>query len=255
MAHSIDVLEVRIPIEKIRTMSPEQRYTYYLFGFICNELTALRKLTVFALHQAQGGDTRPVRANAEMSQVLMLFRIACAKVWEAHQKMHSKAISHVMRTDVYPEWPEGPELMKQLNKAVADADWLTHIRNTLAFHYPSLSEWEPQTTPDHRWVDDLLYLGTESGNAFYDAAEHVVKHHMFKGHTESAEQVVQTVDEMINLLTLMTDFVEHAVGRLMTAKLIKTLPKGPRHRLSAPSFVQTRLPFWTVMPKKKVDVT
>lgn len=253
MAKSISVLEVRISIERIRAMSSEQRYTYYLLGFICNELTALRKLTSFALLQARGGDTRPVRTNADMSQVLMLFRIACAKVWEAHQKLHSKPISHVLRMDVYPEWPTGPELLKRLNKAIADADWLTHIRNTLAFHYPSLTEWEPQITPDDRWVDDLLYLGTETGNTFYDAAESVVKHHMFSGRADSVEQVVQMVDDMIDLLTLTTDFVEQAVGMLMTVKLIDALPDGPKHQLSAPSFFQMRLPFWTVMPKKKND--
>ena len=254
MAQSISVLEVRISIEKIRAMSPEQRYSYYLLGFICNELTALRKLTSFALMQARGGDTRPVRANADMSQVLMLFRIACAKAWEAHRKLNSREISHVLHTDLYPKWKEGPDLLRRLNKAVADADWLPHIRNTLAFHYPSMNEWKLQTTPDDRWVDDVLYLGTETGNTFYDAAETVVKHHMFSERAESVEQTAQMVDTMIDLLGLMTDFVENAVGTLITAKLIDTLPAGPRHQLSAPSFFEMRLPFWTVMPNKKGDV-
>ena len=77
---------------------------------------------------------------------------------------------------------------------------------------------------------------------------------MLSGRAESAEQVVQMVDDMIDLLTLMTDFVEQAVGMLMTVKLIDNLPESPRHQLSAPSFFQMRLPFWTVMPKKKNDV-
>lgn len=252
MPNSVDVLEVRIPVDRICALTKEQRYAYYLLGLIYNELMALRKLISFCLQQASGDDSRRARMEAEMSHVWLLFRVACAKAWEAQVKLNSREISRVLTADVFPEWPEGPELRKEMNRVVASATWLAAMRNALGFHYPSIDQWAPYTTPNATWEDDLLFLGSQTGNTFYDAAEAVAKHHMFdQPGTGGAGKSNQLVDEMINLLGVMTDYVETALGMLVVTLLVDVLPDGPRHKLSAPKFQDVRVPFWTEMTEHK----
>jgi hypothetical protein len=111
---------------------------------------------------------------------------------------------------------------------------------------------QPYTTPDEKWEDDLLFLGNETGNTFYDAAEVVAKHHMFgRDRAADPKQYKQMVDNMIGLLGVMTDFVEQALGMFVVTKLVEVLPQGPRHKLSAPNFKEVRIPFWTEMTEAK----
>jgi hypothetical protein len=250
--NSVDILEVRIPVARIRALSDAQRHTYYLLGFIFNELICLRKLISFSLQQ-RGADNRPVRRNPETSQTLFLFRIACAKLWEAHLRVNSKEVSTVFRADVLPYWEGGIAALKDMNKAIADATWLSRLRNTLGFHYPSLSDWQRHITPTEEWVDDVIYAGQENGNLFYDAADSVSRHHMF-GQEPGLDpvRVKLMIDEMIDVLGKVTDFIEEGLGIFIaTHLLLNELPPEPRHKLSAPKYDELRLPFWTEMSEIK----
>ena len=250
MARSITVREIRIPVDKIGALSPEQRYTYYLLGFIYNELVALRKMASFALLAARSEDQRPVRKNADMSQVLMLFRFSCAKSWEALVKLHSKEANGILRSDVYVHWPEGLEAMKRVNQAAAAANWLSSLRNELAFHYPSMKQWEPSITPKESWTDDVMYIGKQTGNVFHEAADSVANVHLFGERMQKEGRVIQMVDEMIDLLGLIVEFVEHALGVFVGEVIFDgVLPTGPEHKLSVREYIDVRLPFWTSMEK------
>ena len=248
MPNSIQIIEFRVPIDRVRELSDTQRYMYYLLGFIFNELMCLRKLISFGLQQ-RGADMRPVRINAETSQTLLLFRIACAKLWEAQLKLNSKEVSDVLRKDVWPYWAEGPAALKAVNKAVSDAQWLPRVRNGLGFHYPTLDQWNAYITPTDEWVDDIIYAGSENGNHFYDAAESIAKHHMFGLNSPmQPEQVKQTIDEMIGLLAKVSNVVEESLGTFISNHLLPSNPLGgPVHSISAPKYTEQRVPFWTEM--------
>lgn len=252
MPNSVQVIELRVPIDRVRSLSEGQRYTYYLLGFIFNELMCLRKLISFSLQQ-RGADMRPVRLNAETSQILLLFRIACAKLWEAQLKLNSKEVSGVLRKDVWPHWPAGAAALKAVNKAVSDAEWLPRVRNGLGFHYPSVTDWRAYIAPTDDWVDDIIYAGPETGNHFYDAAESVAKHHMFGFDAPmQPEQVKRTIEEMISLLGKMSDVVEESLGTFIANHLLAQDPLGgPVHAISAPKYTEQRIPFWTEMSGAK----
>ncbi|XXQ53565.1 hypothetical protein ACA040_002236 [Xenophilus aerolatus] len=252
MKQSISVNEIQVPVDKIRGLSIEQRHAYYLLGFICNELVSLQKLISWTLQQSQLSDPgRAVLWNAEMSQTLMLFRVACAKCWEAKEKINSVEVASVLQGDVFPKWEDGPLRLKEVNKAVAAADWINHIRNTLAFHYPSLDNWRRNITPSATWVDDIHYVGEQSGNTFYDAANSVVLHHMFGKRAESSASVRMMIDEMIGLLTLMSNFVESALGTFIEHTLGEQIVGGPTHHIAAPSYWDIHIPFWTSMTQRE----
>jgi hypothetical protein len=251
MPTSIEISEVRVPLARLRALNDHQRYTYYLLGFAYNELTFLRKLISFSLEK-RNNDMRPVRMNAESSQTLMLFRLACGKFWEAHRKLNSKEIASVLRSDVFPYWVDGPQLLKTMNKSVAKATWLSTLRNTLGFHYPSLDDWKPYITPVDGWVDDVIYAGAEAGNLFYDAADSVARHHMF-GYEPAKElrQVTAMVLEMIELLRVMTDFIDEGLGIFVTTHLIDSVSSVQKHKLFAPAYSEQRIPFWMEMSEAK----
>lgn len=252
MPNSVQVIEFRVPIDRVRRLSDAQRYTYYLLGFIFNELMCLRKLISFSLQQ-RGADMRPVRLNAETSQILLLFRIACAKLWEVQLKLNAKEVSSVLRKDVWPHWPDGAGALKAVNAAVSNAEWLPRVRNGLGFHYPTLGQWKAYITPTDDWVDDIIYSGAENGNHFYDASESVAKHHMFGFEAPmKPEQVKQTIDEMVALLGLVSNVVEESVGVFIANHLLPDDPlDGPVHAISAPKYTEQRIPFWTEMSGAK----
>lgn len=252
MPNSVSVVEISVPLSRLRELSDEQRYAYYLLGFVFNELICLRKLISFSFQQ-RGDDMRPVRLNAETSQTLLLFRVACAKVWEAHKKLNSKEVSSVLRRDVWPHWPGGPDALKKVNKAVDDADWITRVRNGIGFHYPTMAQWKPYITPTEQWVDDVIYAGPETGNHFYDASESVARHHMFGFETAmEGEEVRRIVEEMIDLLGAMCNVVEGCISCFVGEHLVDAGKMGAQvHPVYAPKYEAQRIPFWTEMSSMK----
>lgn len=252
MPNSVSVVEISIPVARLRGLSDEQRYTYYLLGLVFNELICLRKLISFSFQQ-RGDDMRPVRLNPETSQTLLLFRLACAKVYEARKKLNSKEVSTVLRRDVWPHWPKGADVLKSVNKAVADADWITRVRNGIGFHYPEMAEWKPFITPTDQWVDDVIFAGPETGNHFYDASESVARHHMFGFEAAmDAKQVRRIVEEMIELLGKMCELVDGCISCFVAEHLVDARSVGRKvHSVSAPKYSAQRIPFWTEMSSMK----
>lgn len=80
-SRSIDIYEIRIPLDAVKKLSDEDRFSYYLLGHIFNELMSLQKIVGFALPKHD--DVRPARVRPEHAQAMFLFRIASGKIWEA----------------------------------------------------------------------------------------------------------------------------------------------------------------------------
>ena len=144
---SIEMFQLTIPIQKkVKHLSDEDRYTYYMLGHIFNELMSLQKLVGFAL--PKHNDMRPSRLKPELSQALFLFRLACSKIWEATITLRKKEVSNTLRTLILPKMQDGAERWKTLNRAINEAKWLSELRNRLGFHFPTFEEWKPFTTPN-----------------------------------------------------------------------------------------------------------
>lgn len=54
---TVEMYEIRIPLDAVKKLSDEDRFSYYLLGYIFNELMSLQKLIAFALPKHD--DTRP----------------------------------------------------------------------------------------------------------------------------------------------------------------------------------------------------
>ncbi len=251
MSQSIRIEEVQVPVSDVERLTQEERFAYYLLGFIFNELMALQKWAYFAIPRHD--DTRPVVVQPEMGQALFIFRLACGKIWEAHRSINSKEVSDVLRRLVLPKMEGGVDRLKQLNVAINSASWLSRMRNTLGFHNPVFKDWEAVVQPDPSWVADSIYVGEQSGNTFYAGSDSIVQHWMFglHGPGDLREQVDPLMMQMIELLGLTNSFLEDAIGVFVTEHILTGAPQVAKHGpLSVPAYADVVLPFWTYMPPR-----
>lgn len=243
---SVSVEQLKVPIEAVRRLLPEQRYVYYLLALIHNEAMALRKLISFSLPVST--DMRPFKRGPEMAQTLFLFRIACCKIWEAKEKLNCREVHSVLVRDVYPAWSEGIAKRKHLNKLLNETKWLHALRNQLGFHYPEFEQWLPFTTPTDTWVDDIVYVADEPGNQFFEGPEGIVRHQMFSAVPGASppEQAVRWAEQAGDLLVAISEFTEQAVGHFTAAHMVAADARlTPVGKVRAPSFDEVVIPFWT----------
>lgn len=255
MLHSsVEMYEIKVPLAAIRKLSDEQRYVYYLLGHMFNELMFLQKLAGFSVStMSRHTDNRPARTNPEQAQALFLFRLTSAKVWEAVGALRKKEMSLVLRNDIFPHMPDGPARMKALNVAISGAEWLPEVRNGIGFHFPTFDRWKDFVTPTDDWLDDSVYMGSRSGNVFYDGSEAIVKHWMFsqKNNMTPADGIAPLVDEMIQFLTETTDFLQDVLGVFLSEFLLEDQGHGKAKKIgqvNAPHYQEVTLPFWVSMP-------
>ena len=251
-SRSIEIRTLRIPAEAVKQLSHENRFAYYLLGHIFNELMALQKVVAFALPKHD--DHRPARFRAELAQSLFLFRLASGKIWEASNAIRSKEVAQLLLGLGLPQLEDGTARLKAVNKAVNDAAWLAPLRNGMSFHFPTYKDWQRFVTPEDGWEDDLVFLGTTSGNTFYDGSANVAHHWMLDlyGLPDPMDAIDPLIDEMIGLLRLMNNFLEDALGAFVSDVLLSSnAQKSDTAKVISPEFEHVSIPFWTWMPDRK----
>lgn len=246
---SVDVEKLRIPLRDLKGIADQDRYSYYLLGHMFNELMCLQKLIYFAMPRHR--DNRDIRRHPEMAQALFLFRIALSKVSEVRKELRdNNTLGATFDRLILPKWPEGVKRRTELHEALDAATWLSVLRNKVGFHFPNFNQLEEYVKPNEEWADDYIYMSSQSGNVFYDAANAVVLHWMFSLYgTKKVEDAIDPmIVEMIKLIKLMTSFLEDAVGVLIAESILSDtnarVRGGP---VIASPFVDVQIPFWTYM--------
>jgi hypothetical protein len=249
---TVEMFTLSVPIAAIKKLTDEQRFSYYLLGHIFNELMCLQKLVGFSLPKHD--DNRPARLRLELGQAMFLFRLACGKIWEASESIRrNKELAGTLRKDILPHLPNGTARIKALNKAIADAAWLSPLRNGIGFHFPTFKHWKTHVAPDDSWVDDVVFLGDKSGNTYYDAADTVAQAWMFEqyGAVDTKTAVDPLIEQMIELLNVMNSFLEDVLGTFIAEVIMKgPLTREAAGKVLAPDFDSVSIPFWTAMPPK-----
>jgi hypothetical protein len=219
-------------------------------GHIFNELIVLQKMVGFSLPKHD--DHRRERRSAEIAQAFFLFRMAGSKIYEAQTSINSKEIQSSLNSLVYAKAPQIRELLKQVNKAVSGAAWLTRLRNGMGFHYPSFADWKKYTTPTPDWIDDYVYMSSESGNTFFDASASVAMHWMFDEYRDvpASDSIEPLIEEMVTLIRLMVDFTNAAMAEIVSTVLQEAgvVPVG---KVLAPANNSVGLPFWIHLKDKR----
>ena len=250
-SRSVEMHEIRVPLEAVKRLSDEDRYSYYVLGHMFNELMCLQKLVGFAL--SKHDDRRPARLRPEYAQALFLFRMASSKIWEATLSLRSKEVAATLRKAILPRMANGTDRLKALNAAVNAARWLADMRNGIGFHFPSFAQWKPFTTPDGDWVDDVIFVGNQAGNTFYDASDSIAQHWMFRQYDSDVRASVDPlINEMIGLLRTVNSFLEDTLGVFVAEVLLAG--NGQRKtvgKVIAPLHDRVSIPFWTAFTNDK----
>jgi len=144
--------------------------------------------------------------------------------------------------------------LKELNAAANGAKWLSPMRNGIGFHFPTFDRWRTHIIPDATWEDDRLYLGDQSGNTFYDAADVVAQSWMFSqydGASSAIEAIDLLIEQMIELLRVVNTFVEDALA-ILIGDIILEGQGEPKHvgKVLGPEHEQVSIPFWTFMQRR-----
>lgn len=243
---SVTINQLVIPVERVAALTPHQRYVYYLLGHVFNEMMTMQKLVGFAIPKHD--DIRPVRRNAEIAQLFFLFRIAGSKIYEFKKTINRPEIFEALDELVYSSSPDSLLLLKEFNKAVAKAQWLGRMRNGMGFHYPTFQHWDSYTTPNEKWIDDIVYWGNENGNTFYDASATVAMHWMFDDYPgmEVPYSVRPLADELIGLIRMINNLTQDLVGTIVE-NLIPDGQATEAGKILGPEHDKVTLPCWTYM--------
>jgi hypothetical protein len=239
--------ELPIPVETIRAMTNEERFSYYLLGHMFNELTFMKKLVGYSMNSHE--DPNRARRDPEFAQTLTAFRMTISKIWEAKLAINDrKQIRATLQNKIFPKWLGGKDKLKALNKAINDAEWLSPVRNGLGFHYPNYDDWKNYISPTDDWVDDLVLFGEHAGNTFFHSSEVIAQHWFFSQFQSDAleDAIDPMVEQMINLMILMTEFLEGAISVLISEELagqnVRVKEVG---KVLAPNYSSITIPFWT----------
>ncbi len=247
-SRSVEIEEIRIPIAKIAALSEQERFTYYMLGHMFNELMCLQKLVAFSMPKHT--DHRPARLRPELSQTMLLFRIACSKLWEAIIRLRQPEMTQTMANAILPKMPDGAQRWKNLEDAVNSASWLKRVRDGIGFHFPEYKNWTPFITPNANWVDDVIFVGERTGNTFYDASDNLAQTWMFeiKSADSVEKNVTPMIDQMIELLRAMNGFLEDSLGVFIAEFILESKGEStPIGKVIAPEFESVAIPFWTAL--------
>ncbi|CAM8661897.1 hypothetical protein MCEMSHM24_00740 [Comamonadaceae bacterium] len=249
---SVEMYALTVPLEAVKKLSNEQRFAYYMLGHMFNELMCLQKLVSFSLPKHD--DRRPARLRPELGQAMFLFRLASGKIWEAGKAIRErKQLAVTLHQDVLPRMPNGKQRLKDLNAAINAAQWLSPLRNGIGFHFPTFEHWSRHIIPDESWVDDTVFLSSQSGNTYYDAADTLAQAFMFQqyGVTNLKEAIDPLIGQMIDLLGTTNSFLEDALGIFISEVILDgSVTREPAGTVLAPIFENVSTPFWTAMPAK-----
>ena len=251
-ARPVDMYQVRIPLKAVKKLSDEDRFSYYLLGHMFNELMSLQKIVGFTLPKHD--DLRPARVRPEQAQAMFMFRLASGKIWESVLAIRDKHLAKTLLNLILPRMADGLARLKAVNVAVASAPWLSPLRNGMGFHAPGFDDWKAHIVPDESWVDDVVFMGKQSGKTFYDAADTVAQAWMFSqyGVDEVRDAMDPLINQMIELIGLVVTFLEDCLTIFIGAVLLDGAP--PREHIGkvlSPQHDKVFVPFWTAMPQRK----
>lgn len=230
---SIFVYGVSIPANEISKLNDEERWAYYLLGYIANELNCLLKLLSHSLNL--NSEMERHCHMPELIQSSILFRLAAGKSYEAMLQLRTKEFRKVYLEVISKHLDRADDRWNEVNKAFNQAKWLSKLRNKVIFHYPSVSDWAAITKPNNDWEDDQMFYSEGARDIFFDASEVIGQNwalmEIGNGKTvDSKEDAQQRYEKLISttisLSNLLRSFVMDSLAVFIADHLCKGNPES-----------------------------
>jgi hypothetical protein len=174
----IDVMQVSLPKDRLRSMPKEERALLFLLGYAANQITLFSKLVIFSTNKTPHYLVEQRLADAQ-SQILVRAAIGVlAETWELIRKRF--LTTHIGKELESKLNPVGREALDELKKYFGRSNLLSTFRNKVAFHHPCIADMDAgfeaaagDTTWDNEWN---WYFSHAMYNSFYLMSEVVTLH-------------------------------------------------------------------------------
>lgn len=199
---------LRILKSKLDLADPGDRLFYFQLGHLANEITILRKITLYALNE--GGPINNAEREAKIAMALLAARFTAGRLNEGEAVINKQRNGRRL-TNLVARAPSDPRIGTTFENGLAaqraigayfgrPGNLIGRIRNKLAFHNdPEAMQSAYEALPHNEVLVD--FLTAHMGDSFYGSAEIAAQQVMIQmtGLTDLNEASAKIHNEIIML--------------------------------------------------------
>lgn len=236
----------KIPSEKFKALTTEDKYCFLTLGHIHDEISWLQRMSYISSKSADINGNK-LKNTGNLMQAIFLARLLLAKLFEFNVLMENQAlIPEFIKTYFNPEIAdEGAKRLQTITESFTSEDWIRTARNKHFLHYPKINDVRGTIeNPDIVWEVEIIH-GKKSSNTFYPTSDVMANYAWFelanpKNPMKGFDEALGTIKELA-LLTLNT--LEQSLGYFTDEKLQK-LSDNTKINLLAESIYDSRLNYF-----------
>jgi hypothetical protein len=180
-AAAITMLEVlRLPMTKeaLGKMTPEERSLFLLLGYASNQVNALWKLVIVATNDTP---EHPVEQRVNGAQTQIFVRLTIGAMREAWMLVEKGFLSSKLGKEYTPLLDaQASAGLDNLKKRFGASNPLATIRNSFAFHHPTMEQMEAAfqmaCKQDSEKLDWSVFFNRALLNTFFFVSDYVMVH-------------------------------------------------------------------------------
>jgi hypothetical protein len=241
----ITLFHQKIPSEKFKTLTTEEKYCFLTLGHIHDEISWLQRMSYIS-SKSSGINRNEIKNTGNLMQAIFLTRLLLAKLFEFNILMETQTlIPEFIKTYFNPNNSEGTERLEAIVKSFSNEEWIRKARNKHFLHYPKINDVrETIENPDIVWDIEIIH-GKKSSNTFYPSSDVMANYAWYalanpENPMKGFDEALGTIKELA-LLTLNT--LEQSLGYFTDQKLQK-LSDNKKINLLAESIYDSRLNYF-----------
>ncbi|UFZ03053.1 hypothetical protein LQG66_27965 [Bradyrhizobium ontarionense] len=177
----LNILRLPVTKEHLLKMTKEERSLFLLLGYASNQVNALWKLVTILTN---GEENDPVKQRLEGAQTQIFVRLTIGAMREALKLVEGRFVKRPLGREYLPllDAPAA-EALDRLKMRFGKIDMLTVIRDSYAFHHPTIDEMEgafqkASSNDGGEEADWAIYFNDALLNVFFFVSDFVLVHGM-----------------------------------------------------------------------------
>src|SRR6266478_2751860 len=127
---------IALPKEQLQKLTGGERSLFLLLGHVSNQINALWKLVIVATNE---GTKDPVEEKVSAAQVQIFVRLLIGIMREALKLIEKRFLGSMVGKEYVPLLStQATEALERLKKRFSASDKFVVIRDSFAFHHPTL---------------------------------------------------------------------------------------------------------------------
>jgi len=177
----LDVLRLPVTQDHLLKMTKEERALFLVLGHSANQVNALWKLVIILTN---GTDDDPVKQRLEGAQTQIFVRLTIGAMREALKLVEKRFVQSPLGREFLPLLDlQASEALGRLKKRFGKLDMFVVIRDSYAFHHPTIDEMEEAFQRANKSeyseeADWAVYFNKALFNTFFFVSDFVFVHGM-----------------------------------------------------------------------------